>query len=42
MIAGRMDCSMESDMIAAMDAVAHDIPTVTVAGMFQKGPQVPT
>ena len=40
MIAGRMDCSMESDMIAAMDAVDHDIPTVTVAGMFQKDPQV--
>ncbi len=40
MIAGRMDCSMESDMIAAMDAVAHDVPTVTVAGMFQKDPQV--
>jgi NitT/TauT family transport system substrate-binding protein len=40
MTAGKLDCSMESDMIAAMDAVAQNVPTVTVAGMFQKDPQV--
>ena len=40
MSAGKLDCFMDSDMIAAMDAVAQDVPTVTVAGMFQKDPQV--
>lgn len=40
MSAGKIDCFMDSDMIAAMDAVAQGVPTVTVAGMFQKDPQV--
>jgi NitT/TauT family transport system substrate-binding protein len=40
MSSGKMDCYMDSDMIAAMDAVAQGVPTVAVAGMFQKDPQV--
>jgi NitT/TauT family transport system substrate-binding protein len=40
MSAGKMDCFMDSDMISAMDAVIQNIPTVVVAGMFQKDPQV--
>jgi NitT/TauT family transport system substrate-binding protein len=40
MSSGKMDCFMDSDMIGAMDAVAQGVPTITVAGMFQKDPQV--
>ncbi len=38
--AGKIDCDMESDMIGAMDAVRQGLPLITVAGMFQKDPQV--
>jgi NitT/TauT family transport system substrate-binding protein len=40
MSSGRLDCFMGSDMINAMDAVAQGLPTIAVAGMFQKDPQV--
>lgn len=40
MSSGKLDCFMDSDMIGAMDAVAQGVPTITVAGMFQKDPQV--
>jgi NitT/TauT family transport system substrate-binding protein len=40
MSAGKMDCFMDSDMIGAMDAVNQGVPTIVVAGMFQKDPQV--
>jgi len=40
MSSGKMDFFMGSDMIQAMTAVAENIPTVVVAGMFQKDPQV--
>jgi NitT/TauT family transport system substrate-binding protein len=40
MSSGKMDFFMGSDMIQAMSAVAEGIPTVVVAGMFQKDPQV--
>ncbi len=40
MSAGKLDFFMGSDMIQAMNAVAQDLPTVVVAGMFQKDPQV--
>jgi NitT/TauT family transport system substrate-binding protein len=40
MSSGRMDCFMGSDMIGAMSAIAENVPTIAVAGMFQKDPQV--
>jgi NitT/TauT family transport system substrate-binding protein len=40
MSSGRIDCFMGSDMLNAMDAVAQGLPTIAVAGMFQKDPQV--
>lgn len=40
MSSGKIDCFMGSDMINAMDAVVQGLPTITVAGMFQKDPQV--
>jgi NitT/TauT family transport system substrate-binding protein len=40
MSSGKLDCFMGSDMLNAMDAVAQGLPTVAVAGMFQKDPQV--
>jgi NitT/TauT family transport system substrate-binding protein len=40
MSSGKMDCFMGSDMIQAMSAVAEGIPTLAVAGTFQKDPQV--
>jgi NitT/TauT family transport system substrate-binding protein len=40
MTSGKIDCFMGSDMINAMDAVAQGLPTIAVAGMFQKDPQV--
>ena len=40
MSSGKLDCFMGSDMINAMDAVAQGLPTIAVAGMFQKDPQV--
>jgi NitT/TauT family transport system substrate-binding protein len=40
MASGKLNCFMGSDMILAMTAVAEGVPTVAVAGMFQKDPQV--
>jgi NitT/TauT family transport system substrate-binding protein len=40
MASGKLDCFMGSDMIQAMSAVAEGVPTVAVAGIFQKDPQV--
>jgi NitT/TauT family transport system substrate-binding protein len=40
MSSGKIDFFMGTDMIQAMSAVAEGIPTVVVAGMFQKDPQV--
>ena len=40
MSSGKLDFFMGSDMIQAMSAVAEGIPTIVVAGMFQKDPQV--
>jgi NitT/TauT family transport system substrate-binding protein len=40
MSSGKMDCFMGSDMIQAMSAIAQGVPTLAVAGMFQKDPQV--
>jgi len=40
MASGKLNCFMGSDMIQAMSAVAEGIPTVAVAGTFQKDPQV--
>src|SRR5262249_8952419 len=38
--AGRLDFYMSANSLQAFDAVAQNIPTVTVAAMFQKDPQV--
>jgi NitT/TauT family transport system substrate-binding protein len=40
MSSGKLDCFMGSDMIQAMSAIAQGVPTLAVAGMFQKDPQV--
>ena len=40
MSSGKIDFFMGTDMIQAMSAVAEGVPTVVVAGMFQKDPQV--
>jgi len=40
MLSGKIDFFMGSDMVQAMSAVAEGIPTLTVAGIFQKDPQV--
>jgi NitT/TauT family transport system substrate-binding protein len=40
MSSGKLDCFMGSDMIQAMSAIAEGVPTLAVAGMFQKDPQV--
>jgi len=37
---GKLDFFMSANSLQAFDAVAHDIPTVTVAAIFQKDPQV--
>jgi NitT/TauT family transport system substrate-binding protein len=37
---GKLDFFMSANSLQAFDAVAHDIPTVTVAASFQKDPQV--
>jgi NitT/TauT family transport system substrate-binding protein len=37
---GRLDFYMSANTLQAFDAVAQDIPTVSVAAMFQKDPQV--
>jgi len=38
--AGRLDFYMSANSLQAFDAVAQNIPTVTVAAIFQKDPQV--
>src|SRR5262245_37217071 len=38
--AGRLDFYMSANTLQAFDAVAQNIPTVIVAAMFQKDPQV--
>jgi NitT/TauT family transport system substrate-binding protein len=40
MLAGRIDFHMGGDMLQAFNAVAQDIPVVSVAAIFQKHPQV--
>ena len=40
MSSGKIDFFMGTDMIQAMSATAEGVPTVVVAGMFQKDPQV--
>jgi NitT/TauT family transport system substrate-binding protein len=40
MSSGKLDCFMGADMIDAMNAVVQRLPTITVAAMFQKDPQV--
>ena len=40
MSSGKLDCFMGADMIDAMNAVVQGLPTITVAAMFQKDPQV--
>jgi NitT/TauT family transport system substrate-binding protein len=37
---GKLDFFMSANSLQSFDAVAHDIPTVTVAAIFQKDPQV--
>jgi NitT/TauT family transport system substrate-binding protein len=37
---GKLDFFMSANTLQSFDAVAHDIPTVAVAAMFQKDPQV--
>src|ERR1039458_7067501 len=36
---GKLDFFMSANSLQSFDAVAHDIPTVTVAARFQKDPQ---
>jgi NitT/TauT family transport system substrate-binding protein len=40
LIAGKIDFFMAANTLMSFDAVAHDVPVVTVAAMFQKDPQV--
>src|SRR6478672_6890804 len=40
LIAGKIDFYMSANTLQAFDAVAQNIPTVVVAAMFQKDPQV--
>ena len=40
LIAGRIEFYMSANTLQAFDAVAQNIPTVVVAAMFQKDPQV--
>ena len=37
---GRLDFFMSANLLRAFDAVAHKVPTISVAAMFQKDPQV--
>ena len=37
---GRLDFFMSANLLQAFDAVAHKVPTISVAAMFQKDPQV--
>lgn len=38
--AGKIEFYLSANLLQAFDAVEHNIPTVTVAAMFQKDPQV--
>src|SRR6201996_1889031 len=40
LIAGKIDFFMAANTLMAFDAVANDVPVVTVASIFQKDPQV--
>jgi NitT/TauT family transport system substrate-binding protein len=40
LIAGKLDFFMAANTLMSFDAVAHDVPVVTVAAIFQKDPQV--
>src|SRR5437667_930277 len=40
LIAGRIDFFMSANTLQSFDAVAQNIPTLAVAAMFQKDPQV--
>ena len=40
MLAGKIDFHMGGSMLSTFNSVAEDIPVVTVAGLFQKHPQV--
>lgn len=40
LIAGKIDFFMSANSLQSFDTVAHNIPTVAVAAMFQKDPQV--
>jgi NitT/TauT family transport system substrate-binding protein len=40
LIAGKLDFSMSANTLESFDAVANNVPIVTVAAMFQKDPQV--
>src|SRR6202047_533567 len=40
LIAGKLDFFMAANTLMSLDAVANDVPVVTVAAIFQKDPQV--
>src|SRR6201989_229744 len=40
LIAGKLDFFMAANTLMSFDAVANDVPVVTVAAIFQKDPQV--
>jgi len=40
LIAGKLDFFMAANTLMSFDAVAHNVPVVTVAAIFQKDPQV--
>src|SRR5271154_1962418 len=40
LIAGKLDFAMSANTLEAFDAVANNVPLVTVAAIFQKDPQI--
>src|SRR5512141_2349593 len=40
LISGKLDFFMAANTLMSLDAVANDVPVVTVAAIFQKDPQV--
>jgi len=40
LIAGKLDFFMAANTLMSFDAVANNVPVVTVAAMFQKDPQI--
>src|SRR6202020_264578 len=40
LIAGKLDFFMAANTLMSLDAVANDVPVVTIAAIFQKDPQV--